>query len=244
MSLVKVRNNKEKWICVALVSGVSIMASLLITSIASPTGLSRTSFIPAFFVPLLVAPAASLWCAEMILRIHELNLELERLLLHDHMTGLLNRRAFFEFVASNRDSDGGPVMLIDIDHFKSINDTHGHHVGDEVIKMVANIMKQVTGEEGKAARLGGEEFGIYMPDATLEGGMTRADQIRTAVENQKLTMFDEPVGCTLSVGVDYLPQDDDVDEALQRADKALYDAKGSGRNRVVRYRPDAAAATG
>lgn len=232
----KIRTTAEKWSFVILVSLISVGVSVVLTALLSPNGLTRASFLPSFLVPLCIAPAVSLWAAHLILRVHALNVQLEHLLAHDYMTGLANRRAFLDFVKQRKTEAGGAVLILDIDRFKSVNDTYGHHVGDQVIQMVARVLKQETGSYGKAARLGGEEFGVFFPRLTLSRGLTQANQIREAVENQRLPLEEKQLCCTLSVGVDFLAASDDIDTALQRADQALYDAKNAGRNRVVSYR--------
>lgn len=232
----KIRTETEKWSFVILVSTLSIVLSLVMRYLMEPDHVTAIALLPTFLTPLIIAPPISLWAANLILRVHELNKRLEHLLAHDYMTGLANRRAFIDFVEDHKNDDGGAVMILDIDRFKSVNDTYGHHVGDQMIQMVAKVLQRETADVGKAARLGGEEFGVFFPHLPLDSGITRANQIREAVERQRLPLKDKRLHCTLSVGVDYLFAFEEIDVALQRADAALYQAKNGGRNRVVRYR--------
>ncbi|MBO6511418.1 MAG: GGDEF domain-containing protein [Roseibium sp.] len=228
----RVRNEKEKWRQVAFVSIASVLVSLAATHFVSPTGLSWTSFLPATVVPLIIAPVASLWAANIILALHRSNLRLEHLLLHDPMTGLLNRTAFFDFFDTEQNDTGGTVLMLDIDKFKSINDTFGHQVGDLVIKQAANVMSENTPQNGKVARLGGEEFAIFLPDRPINKGLALAEKIRSAFEVELREVGPDKVSCTISIGVDYRNDGEPIDTVLNRADKALYLAKNSGRNCV------------
>lgn len=232
----KIRTKAEKWSFVVLVSALSISMSVLMHQLMQPDQLRAFAVLPSLLTPLIIAPPISLWAANMILRVHTLNRRLEHLLAHDYMTGLANRRAFIDFVEGHKGDGGGAVMILDIDRFKAVNDTYGHHIGDQMIQMVAKVLKHETDGIGKAARLGGEEFGVFLPHLPLDSGITRANQIREAVERQRLPLHDQTLQCTLSVGVDYLFAFEEIDVALQRADAALYQAKSDGRNRVVRYR--------
>ena len=121
--------------------------------------------------------------------------------------------------------------MVDIDHFKAINDGFGHDVGDDVIRHVAGVMKSVVRESDIACRWGGEEFLCIFPNLPCEHASLVAERIRTDVEAVSL-----PAGCavTVSIGVSYLSEAGGVREALRKADEALYRAKQGGRNRVER----------
>ncbi|MGK5082455.1 GGDEF domain-containing protein [Bdellovibrionota bacterium FG-1] len=150
----------------------------------------------------------------------------------DDLTGLLRRRAFFQTwqallqkCQSLNESCG--VLMIDIDHFKKVNDTHGHDAGDEVIKRVAGLLKQFESPDCVVSRLGGEEFAVALrgSDAEILGV---AESIRRTAEKS-----DAPIQCTLSVGMSsVLVAGYDASVQLKKADEALYDAKQGGRNRV------------
>jgi diguanylate cyclase (GGDEF)-like protein len=151
----------------------------------------------------------------------------------DVLTGLPNRRAMaVALEASLRDADGQPretaVALVDIDHFKQINDFHGHATGDRVLAELGVLLRAQFAGRGMAARYGGEEFVVLMPDTDLRTAELQCDFLRMAVA-------DLPLGfpMTVSVGVAAHKAGDNVDHTLARADAALYRAKHEGRNRVL-----------
>ncbi len=164
--------------------------------------------------------------------------QLERQALCDALTGLPNRRAFESAAeqAQARSGRSGAALTVgvaDIDHFKRINDRHGHAAGDAVLRAVAQAMRDVGRLTDMAARLGGEEFGLLFPGATLEQALRIAERLRRAVA---ATVVTTPEGAelavTISIGLAALPPGGSVDAALSDADKALYRAKESGRDRV------------
>jgi diguanylate cyclase (GGDEF)-like protein len=163
----------------------------------------------------------------------ELRAQLSSLADRDGLTGLLNHRAFHEHLAStlaNVARQGLPaaLLVIDLDHFKAINDEHGHLVGDAVLRAVAQTLV-ASGRAGDVvARIGGEEFAMLLPGAGPQDAGTVAERIRSAVEQ-----ITEPVPVTASIGVSAAPAGDvDGRDLLERADGALYAAKRQGRNQV------------
>ena len=155
---------------------------------------------------------------------------------HDPLTGLLNRRGFdaqMNYALALARRSGRPLSLItlDVDHFKRINDTHGHDVGDEVLQRLAHTLAQRLRDSDVVARLGGEEFAALLPDTDLEG----ARAIAQALVDAQAALTDPVVGrITASAGVSTLRgADDTAQRLLRRGDEALYEAKGQGRNRVV-----------
>lgn len=156
----------------------------------------------------------------------------------DALTGLRNRRFLREHLdqaLSRARTCHQPlcVIMADIDHFKAVNDTHGHDVGDQVLKEVASKMKQALREADLVARYGGEEFAFVLEETDLEQGCAVAERVRASVEELEVNSRDDLVKPTLSLGVAQLwGQDEGIRDLLKRADEALYVAKESGRNRV------------
>jgi diguanylate cyclase (GGDEF)-like protein len=154
----------------------------------------------------------------------------------DALTGLPNRRTIMEYLRERIEyvSIGNPcaVLLIDIDHFKNINDTLGHQAGDQCLRTVgALIARNIRGMD-RAGRIGGEEFVIMMPDTTSEMARNVGERLRSAIESADIKRTDgEPV--TASIGIAVASVSDTVDSLLARADRALYQAKRQGRNRVI-----------
>lgn len=172
---------------------------------------------------------------------HELKLEKERaeaLARIDPLTSLLNRRAFYEqgeqaIEVMNRYGREGAVLMLDIDHFKSINDRFGHAAGDRVIRSVADGIREQIGQADVAGRLGGEEFAVLLPQMSRDEATAIAERIRTAVEIFVVTHERSDIPFTVSVGVADRQPGGTLADLLARADEALYRAKRSGRNRVM-----------
>jgi diguanylate cyclase len=161
--------------------------------------------------------------------------------LTDPLTGLGNRKYFdrsIEMAVHAALANGEPLSLLmfDIDHFKSFNDSYGHLTGDQVLRLVGLSLKQTIKGQDITARYGGEEFAVVLPNTALRQALTVADHIRRAVMSKELKKKStgEILGrVTISVGVSMLKPDDDTDSLIERADACLYAAKRNGRNRVI-----------
>lgn len=168
--------------------------------------------------------------------------ELQRLATTDPLTGVFNRRQFFatglhEFQRTRRYGNTMSLLMIDIDHFKVVNDSRGHPTGDRVLVALAEIIASLVRDQDTVGRLGGEEFAVILPETELSGAIASAERLRAAVECAEMACAfcdSQAVKVTVSVGVAASATDDISFEAvLARADKRLYTAKESGRNRVV-----------
>jgi diguanylate cyclase len=165
--------------------------------------------------------------------------QVRKIAITDGLTGLLNRRAFDQALTQVIEQSGPDktcLSLLDIDHFKRINDNYGHTIGDNVIKFVASLMKQYAEEHHHVARYGGEELAIIMPDTSKERAIEISEKIRLTLEKSRLKRKtdNQSLGkITLSIGIAKLEAGDTADSFIVRADKALYQAKESGRNKVV-----------
>ena len=166
---------------------------------------------------------------------------LKRLAYMDELTMLPNRRSFADTLQKtiatvkrrNRES---VLAVMDIDHFKVINDTYGHDIGDLVLKKMANIFVDCLREEDTVGRLGGEEFGCILPDTTTEGATIVFDRLRESVETHRFFIFDNYyLNITLSIGYTKVHPIQKPEEVLKFADIALYQAKNHGRNRIQVY---------
>lgn len=165
-------------------------------------------------------------------RLHNAQLDLVRLAETDALTGVLNRRAFFER-AEKLLSDPGKVplsaVMLDIDHFKSINDTYGHDAGDKVIQGVA---REASGKGGVLGRLGGEEFAMLLPGRDAAEAFPLAEELRRQCAELVFHAGPQSFRVTCSLGVSERAEADTPDSLLRRADVALYQAKNGGRNQV------------
>jgi diguanylate cyclase (GGDEF)-like protein len=165
--------------------------------------------------------------------------ELRQLVDHDPLTNLLNRRAFLkavgdELARARRYGHPMAVIMIDIDHFKRINDTWGHAIGDDAIRAVGRAAMSAVRTEDRVGRLGGEEFCIMLPETSAEGARFLAERLRIAVAAIRIEARGEKIGFTASFGVaETTTATADVDRLIDRADQALYRAKNGGRDRVV-----------
>ena len=180
------------------------------------------------------------WHATLIaLVVARLVTELHRLSRHDALTGLLNRRAMEEALAaqvqrSRRSGESFVVMMLDLDHFKRINDQHGHAVGDLALKHVSQLLSRTMREADRLARFGGEEFVMLMPAATLAQAEPVAERLRDLLATTPLVHEAAQAPLSVSVGVAaWRGGEDDASRLLSRADAALFQAKVQGRNRVV-----------
>lgn len=162
--------------------------------------------------------------------------EMERLAKTDGLTGLLNRRSLFEiasqeFARAQRYNRSLSVLMLDIDHFKRINDTYGHHLGDLVIQSVASILKETLRETDSVGRYGGEEFVVILPETALEQAFEVAERIRFKVSAQSFSNDLKDLKVTVSLGVATLKSEiNTVDEMMKQADHFLYQVKLNGRN--------------
>jgi len=160
----------------------------------------------------------------------------------DQLTSIPNRRAFDKSIKDlcgeyQQEGRCFSLLFMDIDHFKTFNDTYGHAVGDKVLSFIANLLKKGVKGDDMVARYGGEEFVVLLPDTLYEGSLTVAQQLCDKVAKKNLVMGGEEKvtlgNIHISVGVATISQEDDMASIIARADQALYTAKEQGRNRVV-----------
>lgn len=169
-------------------------------------------------------------------------LELRQIATIDSLTGAMTRRGFMReaqraFQRARRYRHSLSCITVDVDHFKSVNDRYGHAAGDLVLCTIADSCKAITRSVDCFGRLGGEEFAIVLPETDLAGAQATAERLRQAIADLRIPTGADALNVTASFGVASLVADDhDVDALLHEADHALYEAKASGRNRVVASR--------
>ncbi len=161
--------------------------------------------------------------------------QVEHLAVTDTLTQAFNRRRFDEIVDQSTRQEGTALkgfslIMLDIDHFKQVNDNHGHSIGDEVLKHLCRVIRGVIRQGDQLIRWGGEEFLILLPETTVTEAEPLAQRIRSEVA---VATFAEVGSITISLGVAQLWPDDTIDHLIKRVDHALYQAKQTGRNRVV-----------
>ncbi|MER8407251.1 MULTISPECIES: GGDEF domain-containing protein [unclassified Mesorhizobium] len=162
---------------------------------------------------------------------------LEHAALTDSLTGMQNRRYFDDALKEyleefRRIEKPVGLMILDLDHFKQVNDSHGHDVGDEVLRAVANCLKDMTRYHDVVARLGGEEFAVVTPNMDAELLSKFAERIRKAIANMAVLTGNVRLKITTSVGLAVWDRKETAEEFYRRADRQLYEAKRQGRNRV------------
>ena len=204
------------------------------------TGLSEVSYLTQVFNHMVDSLRHS---REEISTAHnsllETNKVLQQLSITDGLTGLFNRKHIMdlfgrEVVRSQRYDKPLTILLLDIDHFKEINDTCGHQTGDAVLGQLAESLMQSVRECDYVGRYGGEEFLIILPDSNIQSGFATAERIRKNVSTRKITVNKDNISLTVSIGVAGYPKDGgDVESIIRKADDALYKAKANGRNRVT-----------
>jgi diguanylate cyclase (GGDEF)-like protein len=181
---------------------------------------------------------AELRASENALQFKDDLVKLQKMADTDYLTGLMNRRAFLAVADDTvefcrRYKRGMATLMIDIDHFKKINDVHGHAAGDDAIKRIAGIINQSIRTTDKAARFGGEEFVVLLREIDQETALLLAERIRLSIEQTTINHGETSIAATVSIGVAINAEGDrDVQDMIERADQSLYVAKKTGRNRT------------
>ena len=192
-----------------------------------------------FLQPLLDALGALFYAVQLDKARIDAERRLKNMAMTDALTGVPNRRAFIERCQFLNDEGGArSVAILDIDHFKRVNDTFGHAAGDAVIKHLAESLARSIRSDDMVARLGGEEFALILNSESKDKAHQRLEALRQEIEQSQVTFDGEQIGYTISIGALFIADDEsassDLEQAvLDHADKALYEAKKSGRNRVV-----------
>lgn len=228
---------------VRVVIAITVVAALLSVVM---TGLANVIFMPqvpweewfyvSLIVPVIISPIVSSWVLSLLYQLAEARAALVKMSETDPLTGMGNRRHFFsagEHALTAAMAGGKPtsVVLVDIDHFKRLNDSFGHAVGDAALIAVANTCRQSLREADVFCRWGGEEFIALLPSADLKEACSVAERLRKNVEQTDIPGIAERV--TVSIGVaQVLDPTAPLDDAIIAADQQLYAAKDAGRNRV------------
>jgi diguanylate cyclase (GGDEF)-like protein len=227
------------------ITAFSIVVSVLLTLLLlqDPTmapDMRIGALITAAVVPAMVAPLASHFMLTLAFELDTAHTALAETARRDALTGVFNRRYFMEefdreLSRAERSLNPLTLLLIDADHFKRINDEHGHATGDDVLRHLAQSITGSMRPYDRLARYGGEEFVAVLPGATLDEAYAVAERVRDAVAASPFSLRNgEPLRVTVSVGVSELQPGDRRGTAMfDRADSALYRAKDAGRNRCL-----------
>lgn len=221
---------------------ISIALSLFVTAILHrTTGIDPTlvlrSYSIAFIIPLLVAPTVTYVLTKLLFQTFELENKLRALASTDYLTQLLNRREWMKQAESHinlasRNNSHFAVLMIDLDDFKTVNDSYGHLFGDKTLTLFGETINQLCRTSDIAARFGGEEFIILLPETTEEQALLFTKRLHSSIRSLSLKHRNETIQITISIGVciNHPNQKLNLELLISRADKALYQAKYQGKN--------------
>ena len=230
----RIRSRRDVINAVVIMTGACTGLALLVTFLLFRDGDLQRHMVIAAVLSVAISLPNALIAARRLLANHRRLTQLEYLAHTDTLTGLSNRRHFLsEFSGQAGRARAGIVLMIDIDNFKEVNDTHGHMAGDDVLRAVARALRSLISDVDHICRFGGEEFVVFLRDHSPAGGLDLAHRVREAVEQTIVASRVAQMAVTVSVGCSFKGLAEDVEEALLRADAALYDAKQSGRNLVT-----------
>lgn len=232
---------------VAAITVISCLASVLIALLIS-YGYSwfgmrlSVNVAIASIVPLILTPPLSWYLLGLLIKIDQLEAEMRKAATFDPLTGLFTRRAFMERAEyaldlAARDGFEVSVLLVDLDHFKKINDQFGHATGDNVLTTFGRIIAQITRKSDVVGRLGGEEFAFLLPDTSRDQARNFSERLHEVTGNTIFGNAESSIRITMSVGIVTLPEgtESSVEKLLVMADDAMYTAKENGRNQSAIY---------
>lgn len=237
---------KRAWAHVYRVTGgivaVSIVVSVILTNVimeVSADGVNVQGLAVSVIMPIILGGPMTFFLALKHEQLRFANEQLAHIATTDWLTGCLNRGAFTARVAKHLDrrnqrtGEGGALLIVDADDFKRVNDTFGHHAGDEALRLIAQAIRGAVGRDDLVGRLGGEEFGIFLAGANLVTADRAAEQVRMAVAAIDFTPGELPCPLSVSIGgAAYLARTR-FGDLYRLADQRLYDAKNTGRDRVA-----------
>jgi diguanylate cyclase len=228
----RVTSWRDVFIYSALITALAVAVPLTVVSIALwrfPLFMKLPILFISGAIPFFITIPISIFAMNMFKLINLTVARLDDLIKFDAMTGLLNRTNFLHNVTEMR-KKGGVLILLDADHFKKINDSHGHEAGDFALKYISNAMTQVVGAHGFVGRLGGEEFAIYLPQADQQKAALLMASLGTDLRNRFMDYNGIKLKVSLSMGIVVDRGHVAVATLLRRADKLLYLAKSQGRD--------------
>jgi diguanylate cyclase (GGDEF)-like protein len=232
------RRSRYLRLAVITVTLISVAVSTLITLVVesfTPEPAFKQGSLVAVIVPLLVVPPLAYWHHRVLYQLEESKRKIRELSRTDELTGLYNRRYFFELAADQQalsERHGHPLTLLvlDLDHFKRINDQYGHHTGDQVLRFTAQALAGLIRSTDILARYGGEEFVLLLPQTTDQEALTLCRRIRRELALSQSRQDDLPP-VTMSIGAaSSIQHGCELDTLLVEADRALYLAKAGGRD--------------
>jgi diguanylate cyclase (GGDEF)-like protein len=246
--LAHVRSRRDVLIASLAITGVSVGCAVVLTACvtrSSEGAADLTALRNAAGIAAVIAFVISLLVVDAIRRILKGKRSIERLAMTDDLTGLANRRALLaatEQAIAHIDGVAPPpaLLIVDLDHFKRVNDIYGHRAGDQALQAAAQaLVRSARSDIDLVGRLGGEEFVVLLGAADEETARRAAESARGAIAAMRVATPNGEIAVTASIGYTPLVAGDSVSAALQRADEALYAAKRAGRNRIASLAPNA-----
>ena len=235
MRIVSVTSHRDVTRLSAAVTFAALAVVTVLTVLLYPREEWPWEILVAWPTTILLAYGATRIVGREMLKVHALNQELQRLLSRDRLTDVATRDFFFAKLAS-QPACHGVTLMIDIDHFKAVNDTHGHQAGDKAIAHVARLLACAVGARDIVCRFGGEEFVVFLENATQVIAEEVAEQFRERVAASPVDCDGTAIRVTVSIGGSERRAAAEIDDAIRQADAALYRAKAQGRNRTVMVR--------
>ena len=214
----------------ATLVGLAVVTVLILIILPREEWSDKIAFSWVTALPIATAMHAIL--TFQILRINRLSDRLKHLVCRDPLTNAASRHFFFERMAMTPDANGA-VLMVDIDHFKKVNDTYGHQMGDAAIRVVAQTLTTLCRGQDMVCRFGGEEFVIFIYEVTAETALGMAEILRASVAHEPIEHSGTEITVTVSIGVSMKARKDHIDAVIGDADAALYSAKEAGRDRVA-----------
>jgi diguanylate cyclase len=234
----RVKTRREVGIFTAIITAIAVTIPLVIVSATfalSPLHVGTDVVVPllaiAGLIPLFITPPIAYVVLNLLRTQAEMIRRVDARIMFDMMTGVFNRNHFLDTIRAGQAN--GPMMIVDADHFKAINDSFGHAVGDEALCILANAINKAVGKDGFVGRLGGEEFGIFLPGKNKAQGHAKAEAICAAVRALHPLIAGKPVRLSVSIGCAYHRATKVIGHSMKEADDLLYRAKAEGRDRAL-----------
>ncbi len=235
--LVDIQTTRQVWVYSAIVSSISIIVPVTVVG----TIMSLVPGMPfvaiafgvsiAFLIPLFIAPPLSYLFISVLRMQSETIRRVDEHVRFDMLTGALNRSHFLDSIRARAAT--GMLLIVDADHFKAVNDKLGHAAGDEALCILVHSMISSIGPKGIVGRLGGEEFGVFLPGLNTDNGAVMADRICANVRALDMIVDGKPLKMTISIGGTLHHQRYTIGHSLKVADERLYKAKQAGRDRFI-----------
>lgn len=211
-----------------LVVAFCVTIAIMVFDVSVGTGIFRIVVV----FPVVMTPLVALFSGRLMMRLHRMSQKLQHAMDHDALTSTVTRQHFFDKLQNLDTKTSSILLLIDIDQFRTINDTHGHFVGDIVLREVAHRLINNTRRDDLVARFGCEEFIVLLPNTAPKDAMHIAERMRATVSRTPIRASVSKIPVTVSIGIGHIGDGNDSQAAMQEADDALYAAKTAGCNLV------------